>query len=64
MDAAFQVFSIKEADPKLREIKKRRPHKKTRSGCLSCKAKKVKVSCRHGTPKIAKEASDTRVGVE
>lgn len=44
MSGGFQVFSLKEQDPRVRELKKRRPHQKTKGGCSTCKAKKVKVS--------------------
>jgi hypothetical protein len=40
---AFQVFSISELDGRVREYKKRKLHEKTKSGCQTCKVKKVKV---------------------
>lgn len=43
MAGSFQVLSLNGPKLELREHKKRRPHKKTKSGCLSCKVKKVKV---------------------
>jgi hypothetical protein len=39
----FQVLSLNGFDPRVRDYKKRELHKKTKSGCLTCKAKKVKV---------------------
>ena len=39
----FQVLSLNYFDPRVRDYKKRKVHKKTKSGCLTCKAKKVKV---------------------
>lgn len=39
----FQVLSLNDFDPRVRDYKKRKVHKKTKSGCLTCKAKKVKV---------------------
>ena len=39
----FQVLSASNFDPANPAYKKRPVHKKTRAGCLSCKAKKVKV---------------------
>jgi len=39
----YQVLSLSEFDSKLRDYKKRKSHKKTTSGCLACKAKRVKV---------------------
>jgi hypothetical protein len=41
--AGFQVLSLNYFDPRVRDYKKRKVHKKTKSGCLTCKAKKVKV---------------------
>lgn len=43
--ALFQVLARDDdqLDLKVREYKKRKLHKKTKSGCLTCKAKKVKV---------------------
>jgi hypothetical protein len=41
--AGFQVLSLNDFDGGVRDYKKRKVHKKTRSGCLTCKAKKVKV---------------------
>lgn len=42
MTGDFHVFSL-DAPAQLRDHKKRKPHKKTKGGCLSCKVKKVKV---------------------
>ena len=39
----FQVFSLNGCDAGVREYKKRRMHEKANSGCLACRAKKVKV---------------------
>jgi hypothetical protein len=39
----FQVFSLSGGDAGVREYKKRRMHKKADSGCLACRAKRVKV---------------------
>jgi hypothetical protein len=39
----FQVLSLSDFDPRVRDYKKRKAHKKTKAGCLACKAKKVKV---------------------
>ncbi len=40
----FQVISLSDAtNPQIREYKRRKPHKKTKAGCLSCKQRKVKV---------------------
>ncbi len=41
--SGFQVLSSNNPDLRIRDYKKQRPHKKSRSGCLSCKVKKVKV---------------------
>ena len=41
--AAFQVLSLNEYEPQIRDYKKRKLHKKTRSGCLTCRTKRVKV---------------------
>jgi hypothetical protein len=41
--AGFHVLSLNDFDPRVRDYKKRKVHKKTKSGCLTCKAKKVKV---------------------
>lgn len=41
--ARFQVLSLNDFDPRVRDYKKRKMHKKTKSGCLTCKEKKVKV---------------------
>ncbi|KAH7393346.1 hypothetical protein BKA64DRAFT_724487 [Cadophora sp. MPI-SDFR-AT-0126] len=38
----FQVLSSINADVKIRDYKKQRHHRKSRSGCLPCKEKKVK----------------------
>ena len=40
----FQVFSLSGRDAGVHEYKKRRMHKKADSGCLACRAKRVKVS--------------------
>ena len=40
---AFQVLSLNDSDPRVRDYKKRKLHKKTKLGCLTCKVKKVKV---------------------
>ncbi|KAH8898894.1 hypothetical protein GQ53DRAFT_710744 [Thozetella sp. PMI_491] len=48
MPSPFQVFSFREDDWELKDHKKRKAHKKSRSGCLRCKAKRVK--CDQGTP--------------
>jgi hypothetical protein len=47
MTGNFQVLTLDGPSAQLREHKKRRPHKKTKSGCLSCKVKKVKVCLYH-----------------
>jgi hypothetical protein len=39
----FQVLSSINSDLKIRDYKKQRHHRKSRSGCLPCKEKKVKV---------------------
>jgi hypothetical protein len=41
--SGFQVLSSNNFDLRIRDYKKQRPHKKSRSGCLHCKVKKVKV---------------------
>ncbi|KAB5576261.1 hypothetical protein GE09DRAFT_1169950 [Coniochaeta sp. 2T2.1] len=51
MTGNFQVFSLQAPD-QLRDHKKRKPHKKTRGGCLSCKVKKVK--CDQARPLCAR----------
>ncbi|PVH85149.1 hypothetical protein DL98DRAFT_451876 [Cadophora sp. DSE1049] len=40
----FQVLSFVNSDLKIRDYKKQRHHQKSRSGCLPCKEKKVKLS--------------------
>jgi hypothetical protein len=39
----FQVISLNDTNPQIREYKRRKPHKKTKAGCLACKQKRVKV---------------------
>ncbi len=39
----FQILSSSNPDLRIRDYKKQRPHRKSRSGCLPCKVKKVKV---------------------
>lgn len=41
--AGFQVLSLNGIDAKVRNYQKRKAHRKTNSGCLTCKGKKVKV---------------------
>jgi len=41
--AGFQILSLNGFDLRVRDYKKRKEHKKTKSGCLTCKVKKVKV---------------------
>ncbi|KAI9849758.1 MAG: hypothetical protein M1838_006259 [Thelocarpon superellum] len=48
--AAFRVLSLNDADPRVREYKKRKVHEKTKSGCLPCKAKRVK--CDESRPQL------------
>jgi hypothetical protein len=43
IQSGFQVLSSNNPDLRIRDYKKQRPHKKSRSGCLPCKVKKVKV---------------------
>ena len=43
-NGGFQVFSLAGCDAGVHEYKKRRMHKKADSGCLACRAKRVKVS--------------------
>ncbi|KAH7322996.1 hypothetical protein B0I35DRAFT_476891 [Stachybotrys elegans] len=40
--AGFQVFSLRSENHRVREYKRRREHKKTKLGCIACRAKKVK----------------------
>ena len=43
-DAAnYQVLSLKGSDLKVRSYKRRKAHSKLKSGCRTCKAKRVKV---------------------
>ena len=39
----FRVFSLNDHQALDRDYRNRRAHKKTRSGCLSCRSKRVKV---------------------
>ncbi|KFA64311.1 hypothetical protein S40285_02950 [Stachybotrys chlorohalonatus IBT 40285] len=41
-DAGFKVFSIHSDDQKVRGYKRRKEHRKTKLGCLACRAKRVK----------------------
>jgi hypothetical protein len=41
--AGFQILSLNDFDQRVRDYKKRKVHEKTKCGCLTCKAKKVKV---------------------
>ena len=41
--AGFQVLSFNDFDPRIRDYKRRKAHRKTKDGCLTCKAKRVKV---------------------
>jgi hypothetical protein len=43
MASGFQIISFADSDTHAREYKRRRPHQKTRSGCVACKIKRVKV---------------------
>lgn len=43
MAPQFQVIALSQPGLQVKEYKRRKPHKKTRSGCLPCKAKRVKV---------------------
>jgi hypothetical protein len=52
MASKFQVFSLNETNPEVKEIRKRKAHRKSRLGCLACKARKVKVSERLPVAKI------------
>lgn len=49
-DAGFQVISLSRFVPTTRSYKSRKDHKKTKLGCLACKAKRVKVRG-HPSPK-------------
>ena len=40
---AFQFYSLNESNDKIRDYKRRRFSAKTKSGCLGCKTKRVKV---------------------
>ncbi|KAK3356718.1 hypothetical protein B0T25DRAFT_452576 [Lasiosphaeria hispida] len=40
---AFKVFSLSGGDKQARDYKTRKPHKKTRSGCQTCRTKRVKL---------------------
>jgi hypothetical protein len=42
--AGFQVFSLQDSTLKVQTYKKRQFTHKTKSGCLTCRAKRVKVS--------------------
>ena len=42
-EGIFQVFSQSNSNAEVHEYKKRRMHEKANSGCLACRAKKVKV---------------------
>ncbi|PSN60164.1 hypothetical protein BS50DRAFT_626142 [Corynespora cassiicola Philippines] len=50
--ASFQVLSFDTGDVDVREYKKRRMHKKVKSGCLMCREKRVK--CDEGKPTCAR----------
>lgn len=39
----FHILSLSNSDARVRDYKKRKAHKKTKSGCLPCRAKRVKV---------------------